>query len=88
MKKGPDVNQDYERGYDQALSEAAASVQAMDRKLSAAMDLINALVRASGGSVFVGREVMRRQHADDVLVQEEDLEQNGWMFSVRPKPKE
>ena len=79
------MNRDFERGYDQALAEAAASVQAMDRKLTAAMELINALIRSAGGSLFVGREAMHIKHADDVLVQEEDLEQNGWMFSVRPK---
>lgn len=79
------MNRDYERGYYQALAEAAASVQAMDHKLNNAKQLITALVRSSGGSVFVGHEAMSLRHADDVLVQEENLEQNGWTFSVRPK---
>lgn len=79
------MNRDFERGYDKALAEVAAAVQAMDRKLDSAMALIKALIRSSGGSVFVGREAIHLKHADDVLVQEEDLEKNGWMFSVRPK---
>lgn len=78
------MSDDYQRGYDQALSEAAASVEAMDRKLRNAEGLVLAMVRAAGGSLFVSHSDIVNSRRFD-LVQDENLRDNGWDFSVRCK---
>lgn len=44
---------EFERGYDQAMAEAAASVQAMDEKLKNAERVVRAIVLSAGGKVDV-----------------------------------
>ena len=50
----------WQEGYDTALAEAAASVQAMDRKLRDMELAFWSVVAASGGAVSVPRSLLQR----------------------------
>lgn len=61
---------EFERGYDQAMSEAAASVQVMDEKVRNAERFIRAIILAAGGKVHVlHRDLI---NCDDVALMRSD----------------
>lgn len=56
----------------------------MDRKLRNAERLVLAMVRAAGGNLFVSHNDLVNSNLFD-LVQDENLKDNGWDFSIRRK---
>lgn len=56
----PIKSRDFEDGYDTALSEAAGSVEALDRKCREMERVFWAVVAASGGTVSVPHSLLAR----------------------------
>ena len=77
---------DYQSGYDDALAEAAASVEAMDRKLRDTERLVMAMVKSAGGKLFVSHgSIVDTTHDRFELIQEDNIKDFGWDFRIKIK---